>query len=185
MLYYSIVYVIILHTLTYYITLYHIMLLYTTNRSSVGLSVTAHTLHPAATGLKRSWYGCLWTKTLLLRGHLPCNTAAQIALQPLIWYVSSWLSQGSSSPEECFFTDTGISPERSFDTSIRSLLQVVRSLVEALVSVARSSIRRGGCVMSKDFSRGTGVPLPRVLETGVFVWPEKRLNQTKYEYTSL
>ena len=30
-------------------------------------------------------YRCLWGKKLLLRKPLPCNAAAETALQPLIW----------------------------------------------------------------------------------------------------
>ena len=37
----------------------------------------------------------------------PCSPAAETALQPLIWHFESLFSHVSSSPEECFFTDTG------------------------------------------------------------------------------
>ena len=42
-------------------------------------------------------------KTLLLLEPLPCNLAAETALQPLIWCFSREYSQAYSSPEECFF----------------------------------------------------------------------------------
>ena len=38
---------------------------------------------------------------------LPCDPAAEIALQPLIWCSESLSAQESSSLEECFFTDAG------------------------------------------------------------------------------
>ena len=47
-------------------------------------------------------------KTLLLRQPLPCNPAAETALQPLIWCLESSFVFVSSSPEGWFFTDTGI-----------------------------------------------------------------------------
>ena len=37
----------------------------------------------------------------------PCSPAAETALQPLLRCFSSQCSQGSSSPEECFFADVG------------------------------------------------------------------------------
>ena len=46
---------------------------------------------------------CLWARTCLLR-----DPAAEAAIQPQIWCFQSWFSNLSSSPEECFFTDTGI-----------------------------------------------------------------------------
>ena len=46
--------------------------------------------------------------TSLLRGPLPCNPAAETALQPMIWCSESLFSHLSASPEYCFFTDSGI-----------------------------------------------------------------------------
>ena len=40
---------------------------------------------------------------------MPCNPAGETALQTLIWCFASLSSKGFSSPEGCFFTDTGIS----------------------------------------------------------------------------
>ena len=61
--------------------------------------------------LSRPFRGALptgvWTKSFLLHERLPCKTAAESALQPLILCSSNYISQGSSSLEECFFTDTG------------------------------------------------------------------------------
>ena len=45
-------------------------------------------------------------KTLLLCEPLPCNTSAETAIQPLNCCFNE-TSHMSSSPEECFFTDTG------------------------------------------------------------------------------
>ena len=45
-------------------------------------------------------------KTLLLRKPLPCSPAAEAALKPPIRCSEILLCRLSSSPEECFFTDT-------------------------------------------------------------------------------
>ena len=54
------------------------------------------------------WYRRLWTKTFLLGEPLPCKTVATAPLRPLTCCFSSRCSQGSSYPEECFFTGSGI-----------------------------------------------------------------------------
>ena len=45
---------------------------------------------------------------LFLAEPWPNNPAAEIALQHLIWRSESLSSRGSSSPDDCFFTDTGM-----------------------------------------------------------------------------
>ena len=45
--------------------------------------------------------------TSLLRGPLPCDPAAETALQPLTWCSVSLSSQRFSPPEGFFFVDTG------------------------------------------------------------------------------
>ena len=52
-------------------------------------------------------------KTLLLREPLPCNPAAETAIQPLIWCSESQHSNVYSFREECFFTDTRVYSQRS------------------------------------------------------------------------
>ena len=47
--------------------------------------------------------------TLLLREPWPCDLAAETAIQPQIRCFQSWCSNLSSYPEECFFTNTGMS----------------------------------------------------------------------------
>ena len=47
-------------------------------------------------------------QTILLCKPLPCIPAAETAIQLLIWCSESPSSHMSSSPEECFFTDTGV-----------------------------------------------------------------------------
>ena len=46
--------------------------------------------------------------TILLNEHLPCEAAAEATLQLLVWCFSSLYVHASSSLEECFFTDAGI-----------------------------------------------------------------------------
>ena len=39
---------------------------------------------------------------------LPCSPAAETAIQSLVWYFENCCSRLSSFPEECFFTDNGV-----------------------------------------------------------------------------
>ena len=55
---------------------------------------------------RSSWYG-VCQKTFLFCKTLPFNLAVETAIQPLIWCSEGSFSQGSSSPEECLFTDIG------------------------------------------------------------------------------
>ena len=50
-------------------------------------------------------------KTLLLFKPLPCNPAAETPILPLSWCSETEYSNVCSSPEECFFTDTGSTDE--------------------------------------------------------------------------
>ena len=52
---------------------------------------------------------------VLLREPLPCNAGAESAIRPLICCFSfcNTISHVSSSPEACFFTDTGITHQKS------------------------------------------------------------------------
>ena len=55
-------------------------------------------------------------QTLLFCEPLPCNPAAETALQPPIWCCSSQYSQGLSYPEECFFSQTPVCVKLDFAT---------------------------------------------------------------------
>ena len=52
-------------------------------------------------------------KTLLLCQTLPCNPAAETALQTLIWCSENIFSRGLSFPEECIFSDAGITNDNN------------------------------------------------------------------------
>ena len=68
-------------------------------------------------------------KTFLSREPLPCNPAAETALQPLIWCSERESSHVSSSPEECFFHRRRyrLAPKHGLPAHV--LLHVHRTLV--------------------------------------------------------
>ena len=59
-------------------------------------------------------YRCQGKTQLLLGKPSPCNPAAETAIQPLIGCSESLLSHAPSSPEECLFTDTGMTIESCY-----------------------------------------------------------------------
>ena len=63
------------------------------------------------------WYRCLWKKHSFRAGPCPCNVAAAAAtpLQPLIWRFSGQLSQGYSSSEQCFCSQTAVRIHRTIN----------------------------------------------------------------------
>ena len=76
----------------------------------------------------------VFEKTLLLCEPVPCNPVAETALQPLIQHSESLSPQASSSPEECFFSDTGII--HSVTSSLSGGMYTCRILSTMLVIVA-------------------------------------------------
>ena len=95
-LYYTILY----YTILYYTTIYYIIQ-HTTILYYIIIDSDTH-----APSTDR----CLWKEKHLLREPLPCNTAAETALQPLMWCFEHIYSRGFHHPEKCFLTDTGNMP---------------------------------------------------------------------------
>ena len=96
-------------------------------------------------------------KTFLLCEPRPCNPP-ETALQPLIWCSGNIISQGYSSPEECFFTDTGETSAVIFaDSSSPQISAILAghftegngSLLKSLRNLRRlpqeSTFCKGGC----------------------------------------
>ena len=82
---------------------------------------------------------------------LPCSPAAETALQPLIRCSESSTSRGSSSPEKCFFTGTGIS-------ILTLCLQVMQAFMNVLLFLDAWFVMSGflGSGDRGGISRGCG-----------------------------
>ena len=73
--------------------------------------------------------------TFLLWEPWPCNPAAKAALQALVRCFERLSSQGPSSPEECFFTDTG-----NVDNNNNSCNKLYYTIITYTISYDKSNI---------------------------------------------
>ena len=90
-------------------------------------SVKRETCVTAATN--HCYYWCLWKETLLFCRPLPCNPAAEAALQPVIWRSEGSCSQVSSSPEECFSTDTGMTFAITMTITVTTIVAITNTIL--------------------------------------------------------
>ena len=60
-------------------------------------------------------------KKMIVSKPLPCSPAAETALQPLIWRSENKYSYVYSSPEECFFADTGASAVEAYAKALSAV----------------------------------------------------------------
>ena len=87
-------------------------------------------------------------RKLILCKPLPCDPVAETALQALIWCSESRYSHMYDSPEECFFTDTGMTPSTAPATSTgfrnQSSTRITRSQRVIPGNPAQFRLLRGG-----------------------------------------